>query len=116
MNRQHHYKRQFKISLEQYEHMLASQKGACALCKRSPLKKDGLPKWGQRRLAVDHDHYRKLPEAVRGLLCNSCNRLIIGLLESLHIRLDDLILYLRGRSVACDPENTPLEHRLHMEP
>lgn len=114
--RRYNLKYDFGITVEDYDRMFAAQGGVCSLCKRPPkIKKDGTPKWGACRLAVDHDHFRAVPKSVRGLLCASCNRLIVGILESHQIRLDDLILYLRGRSVACDPENTPLDNGLYLE-
>ncbi len=68
-------KHAYGISLEDYKSMLEAQGGACAICKRPQKDKRGFP------LHVDHDHGS---EAVRGLLCNGCNRLI-GCLES-HLR------------------------------
>jgi len=51
----------FKLSVEQYEEMLASQNGVCKICGRPPRNK---------RLAVDHDHETG---DIRGLLCGPCN-------------------------------------------
>ena len=48
------------MSVEDYDAMLASQHGACAICNRKPGK----------RLAVDHCH---VTGKVRGLLCAKCN-------------------------------------------
>ena len=53
----------FGITLDQYEQMLKSQNGLCALCKQSTSNMN-------RRLAVDHDHKTG---KVRGLLCFNCN-------------------------------------------
>lgn len=55
-------RKNFGISIEQYETMLREQSGVCGLC--------GLPENVRRRLAVDHDHKTG---AVRGLLCFRCN-------------------------------------------
>jgi hypothetical protein len=52
----------FGITLAEYEHMMVSQNGACAICKRKPEKKF---------LAVDHCH---ATDRIRGLLCDRCNR------------------------------------------
>ena len=57
-------RKQYGISPEQYEQMLADQGGKCATCRREDPKK---------RLAVDHDHETG---EVRGLLCGPCNRFL----------------------------------------
>jgi hypothetical protein len=46
-----------------YEALLSTQGGTCAICRTPPT--------GGRRLHVDHDHE---DGAVRGLLCSNCNR------------------------------------------
>lgn len=66
--RDYRLQREYGITLEQYDAILASQDGNCALCGKPP--KPG----GQRnasRLHVDHDH---ATGQVRRLLCNNCNR------------------------------------------
>ena len=55
-------KHNYGITLEQYDCMLVSQDGVCAIC-RKPCKTG-------RKLAVDHDHKTG---NIRGLLCQSCN-------------------------------------------
>ena len=55
--------RQFGITAEQYDEMLASQSGGCAICRKTCSS--------GRRLAVDHDH---ATGKVRGLLCAKCNQ------------------------------------------
>ncbi len=65
--RRYQLKRQFGITLADYEAMFEAQQGLCALC--------GLPETAIRQgrpitLAVDHCHTSK---AVRELLCNNCN-------------------------------------------
>jgi hypothetical protein len=57
-----HLKRKFGLSLEQYDEMLASQHGGCAICGDAPE--------ANVSLHIDHDHDSG---AVRGLLCFSCN-------------------------------------------
>lgn len=60
--RNHQLMRTYGISLEQYNSILISQGGYCALC--SATSKSG------KNLAVDHDH---LTGQIRGLLCSRCN-------------------------------------------
>ncbi|AGM30035.1 endonuclease VII domain-containing protein [Mycobacteroides abscessus] len=61
----------YGITETEYEAILAVQGGACAICGRAK----GITK----RLAVDHDHkLGNTREAVRGLLCTTCNHVVIG--------------------------------------
>jgi hypothetical protein len=52
----------FNITADEYDSILASQGGVCAICQHPPKN---------QRLAVDHDHKTGL---VRGLLCLACNK------------------------------------------
>ena len=62
-----HYKKRYGITLEDYDNILESQSGKCAICDSdSPGGKKG-------RFAVDHDHETK---KIRGLLCGTCNILL----------------------------------------
>ena len=67
-------KRLYDFTREDYENLLAWQKGRCYICQQVPKS---------RRLAVDHDHRTML---VRGLLCASdewgCNMTLRRLLNS----------------------------------
>lgn len=56
-------KKNYDISLEDYDEMLASQHNGCAICGRTPEE-------NARRLCVDHDHETG---QLRGLLCAQCN-------------------------------------------
>ncbi len=61
----------YGITEAEYEAILFAQGGVCAICGRA--------KGISKALAVDHDH--KLGsgrEAVRGLLCTTCNHVVIG--------------------------------------
>lgn len=59
----------FGISVQQYDELLKQQNGGCAICDRPNADSRG------HRLHVDHDH--KTGE-IRGLLCASCNKDLIG--------------------------------------
>ena len=65
-------KARYGITIEQYDDLLRSQGGACAIC--------GAAKAGGHTdtLQVDHDH---LTGRIRGLLCFRCNR-ALGVIES----------------------------------
>jgi hypothetical protein len=57
-------KNRAKATVEQYNYLLSTQNGKCAICNidHTQLK---------RRIAVDHDH---VTGKIRGLLCDKCNR------------------------------------------
>jgi hypothetical protein len=61
-------KRQYGITVEQFEQMMEEQGGCCKVCGRPPSEINGHRH--KKRLHVDHDHKTG---QVRGLLCNSCN-------------------------------------------
>jgi len=71
-HREKHYQRLYKISVSDYDMMLAKQGARCAICGtedmggRRPGKKVSV-------FAVDHDH---VTGQVRGLLCMTCNFMI----------------------------------------
>lgn len=90
-------KRNFNLSINDYNTMMQEQKGVCAICKRTEtLKKtNGI---SVRRLSVDHDHKTG---KVRGLLCNRCN-VILGKIEDNTILLNTMIKYLQNnRRLKC---------------
>jgi hypothetical protein len=80
--RSSHIKRQYKLSVSEYQEMLNGQNGACAICGKPETRKTKSGK--VRALSVDHDHKTG---RVRGLLCISCNSSIgyayddVGILE-----------------------------------
>lgn len=73
------------MTIERYNIMLETQNHSCAICKRHKNE-------FKRMLNVDHNH---LTGEVRGLLCDSCNRGIGYLKESIEI-LDNAKIYLYG--------------------
>ena len=74
--------KKYGLTLEQYERMLASQGGGCAVC--------GGPPNGRGAFHVDHDHESG---TVRGLLCHKCNT-ALGLVDESLERLEKLSTYL----------------------
>ncbi len=59
--RESQLKVKYGINLADYERMLNSQNGVCAICGKAP----------ESRLVVDHNHETG---KIRGLLCSHCNR------------------------------------------
>lgn len=79
--------RSFGIGLAEYEMMLATQNGLCAICGQPErAKRNGRV----RRLAVDHDH---ITGEIRELLCSNCNPMIGYAGDSTAI-LEKAIIYL----------------------
>lgn len=82
-------KRKYGISVDEYDKLLASQNGVCAICgtKETHTHKSGKLK----ELSVDHCHSRG---HVRGLLCVKCNR-GLGYFDDDLERINRAIDYLR---------------------
>lgn len=78
----------YGITPEVYDQMLAAQGGVCAVCGQQCSRR--------ARLAVDHDHGTG---AVRGLLCNNCNR-SLGLLRDSREVLLSAVAYLDKHSAS----------------
>jgi hypothetical protein len=66
--RKHDLKKDFGLTIEEYDAMLAAQLGVCAICGR---EETATYRGRIRQLAVDHDHETG---KIRGLLCGQCNR------------------------------------------
>lgn len=70
----------YRLSLEEYDRLLAEQGGGCGMCGS-----DNAGRW--RNFHVDHDHKccptsgKSCGKCVRGLLCGPCNR-ILGQIEN----------------------------------
>lgn len=62
-SRRHHLMSEYGLTLARFAEMLAEQGGRCAICQSASP--------GTRDWHVDHDH---ATNAVRGLLCNACNK------------------------------------------
>lgn len=77
-------KSKYGITLEQYNEMLNSQGGVCAVCHNPPSE--------SKRLAVDHNH--KTGE-VRALLCSKCNCALGQLNEDPEL-IQALLVYIKA--------------------
>lgn len=76
-------KKKYGIGEEEYNHLLMSQSGRCAICQREASD-------FKRKLAVDHNH---TTGKVRGLLCVKCNR-GLGCFDEIPTRFDSAKAYL----------------------
>ena len=77
-------RRNYGITLDDYNYMLESQGGKCAICGQLPENIQ------YEKLHVDHDH---ATGAVRGLLCDMCNKGIGSLKDDVRL-LDSARRYL----------------------
>lgn len=88
--------RKYSITPEQFDDLLAAQRGRCAICKTS-----------QTVFHVDHDHAccpgkRSCGKCIRGLLCSGCNTGLGSFAESADT-LDEAATYLRqGGTLAAE--------------
>ena len=92
--RENAYRRDFGITLQDYNSLLEDQKYVCKICKcpetARTLRKDRHVKY----LAVDHCHSTG---KIRGLLCQRCNS-ILGLSKDSITTLEAAINYLKETS------------------
>ena len=84
--------REFGLSLDDYNTILESQGGGCAICGK---KENNNRK--QKRLPIDHHHESN---TVRGILCHSCN-LMLGLVKDNPDTLEKGAAYLRRNHGIC---------------
>ena len=88
--RDYDFTRRHGITLDEYEALLNTQDGKCAVCGTDQPGRAG--RNGEQRLfAVDHAPASNL---IRGLLCHNCNR-ALGLLRDSPEILEKAISYLR---------------------
>jgi hypothetical protein len=86
-----HMQRNYGMGFKEYEEMLFSQDGKCAICKAEPPKNQH-----KTRLNIDHCH---TTGKIRGLLCDCCNR-ALGLMRDNTDLLQKAIQYLNQNSLA----------------
>jgi hypothetical protein len=85
--REQRMKREYGITIKDYENMVEAQSNQCAICfTPSEAERNG-------KLVIDHCH---ASGKVRGLLCNKCN-LLLGHANDKIERLERAILYLSKR-------------------
>ena len=83
--RNSNYKSTYGIAISDYDKMLVSQKGGCAIC--GTTKNTG----GKKYLEIDHNHSTG---KVRGLLCSPCN-IGLAVVERLMPHIDNLMDYIQ---------------------
>lgn len=69
--------KRYGLTLDDYKSMLASQNGVCKICQQPETHRSRGSEI--QPLSVDHDHahaHENAKVAVRGLLCNKCNRVV----------------------------------------
>jgi hypothetical protein len=93
--RKYQLQNKYGITEKDYEDMLISQEGKCAICETE----DKTGKW--QRFGVDHCH---VTGKVRALLCNECNR-GIGLLRDSSELLRKAANYLDSHKAITQQEN-----------
>ena len=70
--------RKHELTLEEYEHLIASQNNLCEICKKAETRRGKNGK-DVAQLVVDHCHYCEAwasKHVVRGLICHGCNILL----------------------------------------
>jgi hypothetical protein len=83
-------KRDYGITLAEYNEKLRKQASRCAICRRGEMVRTTAQAGTPRRLSVDHDH---VTGAVRGLLCQRCNTLVWAI-EDNHTTIDAIRKYI----------------------
>lgn len=87
VSRDYELRTAFGITHKDYEAMLETQDGTCAICY-------GPQNMGKKHFAVDHNHDTG---EIRGLLCNRCN-MTLGLVKENIPLLMDMVSYLTYHS------------------
>lgn len=78
------YERRFGLTKTEFENLLKSQAGRCAICGDVP----------EKALHLDHNHQTN---KIRGLLCSKCNT-ALGLLNDNPDTVEAAAVYLRRNS------------------
>jgi hypothetical protein len=88
-------KREFGLSLEEYDNLLKTQNGVCVICHKPETTRN---QGGLRPLSVDHDHKTG---RVRGLLCNKCNRGLGYFYDDSDLLINALAYITRNNKETC---------------
>lgn len=100
IRRKNNLKRSFGMTVDDYEQLLKSQNGDCAICGRT--NEEEVASSG-RRMSVDHCH---TTGRIRGILCSNCN-IAIGKFKDDPDRMTKAIQYLiNTRSQKENPNAT----------
>lgn len=86
----------YGITADEYQALYKHQGGRCYICRRAT--------GARKRLAVDHCHTTGM---VRGLLCGTCNRKVIG-----HLRDDPEALRRAAEYLEHPPAFSVIGHRI----
>lgn len=81
--RRNHLKKNYNMTIDDYDKMFDDHLGKCAICSELPKK--------NRRLCVDHNH---TTNKIRGLVCDRCNS-ILGYCHDSTSVLQEAIHYLQ---------------------
>ncbi len=84
-----HLQKTYGITISEYDAILASQGGRCAICRGGTSK---------RHFAVDHDHKSR---TIRGLLCGRCNSGLARFMDST-VNVGRAYKYLRDKGSAVE--------------
>src|SRR5450756_334040 len=101
-------RRKYDHSPEDFDQLLASQGGRCAICRTEK------PNGYQQSWSVDHDHKTN---KVRGILCFHCNSVLGNAKDSVKV-LEAAISYLKARQAASSRTLSilPLQKGTHLRP
>lgn len=87
IQRKSYIKREFGITIEQYNSMFEQQNGCCAICKKHQNN-------FKKKLSVDHNHNTG---RIRGLLCNICNLKVLPIIENMYNLIELAKQYLEDK-------------------
>lgn len=68
--RRRNLKKNYNITLDEYDILFEQQNGVCAICGKTEIRRNKHNVW---HLAVDHSHQTG---KIRGLLCGNCNSML----------------------------------------
>jgi hypothetical protein len=107
----------FNSSLEQFMEKMREQNFCCAICER-PFATGANPNHEFNKEVYgafqDHDHaccprrlHKFCGKCNRGLLCYTCNKFVVGIIEKMKIPADRLLAYIQKWAFIEPRENAP---------